>query len=115
MENVDDFLLRHAIHLADEIVTPFGCDVERVDSIDVADDQIAGGAGCRGRSARRQRGEVKNHVADNGAWIFTDFKIDNGFSRFLVLNESMTQRQTGRTVQRLVEIETYRLMALVKF
>lgn len=56
---------------------------------------------------------VASKVADGAAWIFTDFKIDNGFSRFLVLNESMTQRQSGRTVQRLVEIETYRLMALL--
>ena len=56
---------------------------------------------------------VAAKVADEAAWIFTDFKIDNGFSRFLVLNESMTQRQTGRTVQRLVEIETYRMMSLL--
>lgn len=56
---------------------------------------------------------VAARVADDSAWIFTDFKIDNGFSRFLVLNESMTPRQTGRTVQRLVEIETYRMMALL--
>ena len=56
---------------------------------------------------------VASQVADNAAWIFTDFKINNGFSRFLVLNASMTQRQAGRTVQRLVEIETYRMMALL--
>jgi len=59
------------------------------------------------------RSMVAAKVADEAAWIFTDFKIDNGFSRFLVLNASMTQRQTGRTVQRLVEIETYRMMALL--
>lgn len=56
---------------------------------------------------------VAGKVAEEAAWIFTDFKIDNGFSRFLVLNESLTQRQAGRTVQRLVEIETYRMMALL--
>jgi uncharacterized membrane-anchored protein len=56
---------------------------------------------------------VAAKVADEAAWIFTDFKIDNGFSRFLILNESMTQRQSGRTVQRLAEIETYRMMALL--
>jgi uncharacterized membrane-anchored protein len=56
---------------------------------------------------------VASRVADNAAWIFTDFKIDNGFSRFLVLNANMTQRQTGRTVQRLCEIETYRMVALL--
>ncbi len=56
---------------------------------------------------------VASKVADDSAWIFTDFMIDNGFSRFLVLNAGMTQRQAGRTVQRLVEIETYRMMALL--
>lgn len=56
---------------------------------------------------------VAARVADAAAWLFTDFKIDNGFSRFLILNDSMTQRQAGRTVQRLVEIETYRMMALL--
>ena len=49
---------------------------------------------------------VAAEVADEAAWIFTDFKIDNGFSRFLILNESMTQRQSRRTVRRLAEIET---------
>jgi uncharacterized membrane-anchored protein len=39
--------------------------------------------------------------------------FDNGFSRFLVLDVALTQRQAGRTVQRLVEIETYRMMALL--
>ena len=56
---------------------------------------------------------VAAKVADDGAWIFTDFKIDNGFSRFLVLNANLTQRQAGRTVQRLLEIETYRMMSLL--
>lgn len=56
---------------------------------------------------------VAARVADQAAWVFSDFKIDNGFSRFLVINDSMTQRQTGRTVQRLVEIETYRMLALL--
>lgn len=56
---------------------------------------------------------VASNVADGAACIFTDFKIDNGFSRFLVLDVSMTQRQAGRTVQRLVEIETYRMMSLL--
>jgi uncharacterized membrane-anchored protein len=62
---------------------------------------------------RNGRAMVASQVADDGAWIFTDFKIDNGFSHFLVLNTGMTPRQTGRTVQRLVEIETYRMVALL--
>lgn len=56
---------------------------------------------------------VAVHVADGAAWVFTDFMFDNGFSRFLVLDVSMTQRQAGRAVQRLLEIETYRMMALL--
>ncbi len=56
---------------------------------------------------------VASQVADGAAWIFTDFKIDNGFSRFLVIDVALTRRQAGRTIQRLVEIETYRIMALL--
>jgi uncharacterized membrane-anchored protein len=56
---------------------------------------------------------VASQVADGAAWIFTDFKIDNGFSRFLVIDVALTRRQAGRTIQRLVEIETYRMMALL--
>lgn len=54
-------------------------------------------------------------VADGAAWVFTDFLFEDGFSRFLVIDVSLTRRQAGRTVQRLVEIETYRLMALLAF
>ena len=36
-----------------------------------------------------------------------------GFSRFLVCNRSSSPRQTGRTVQRLFEIEAYRMLALL--
>jgi uncharacterized membrane-anchored protein len=52
-------------------------------------------------------------IGDGSAQIFTDFRIDNGFSRFLVLNSDMSERQAGRTVQRLVEIESYRMMAML--
>ena len=54
-------------------------------------------------------------VADGAAWVFTDFLFENGFSRFLVIDVALTRRQAGRTVQRLVEIDTYRLMALLAF
>jgi uncharacterized membrane-anchored protein len=56
---------------------------------------------------------VSSKVGDGRAWVFTDFKLDNGFSRFILLDEGMTQRQAGRMVQRLVEIESYRMMALL--
>jgi len=81
--------------------------VELRSSSDIAPESVLASLTPNGRTM------VAARVADHAAWIFTDFKIDNGFSRFLVLNDSMTQRQAGRTVQRLVEIETYRMMALL--
>lgn len=46
--------------------------------------------------------------------IFTDFRIHaDGFSRLLLLDRSFTQRQAGRTLQRLFEIDAYRMMALL--
>lgn len=43
----------------------------------------------------------------------TDFRIRDGYSRLLVLDQGMTPRQAGRMVQRLLEIDTYRIMALL--
>lgn len=55
--------------------------------------------------------------ADIGAGAgaaFTDFQIDDeGFVRFLVLDRSLVSRQAGRMLQRLFEIESYRVMALL--
>jgi uncharacterized membrane-anchored protein len=48
------------------------------------------------------------------ATALTDFRIhDDGFSRILVLDRRMSARQAGRMVQRLLEIDTYRMMALL--
>jgi uncharacterized membrane-anchored protein len=59
-------------------------------------------------------GLVGSAVADGAATALTDFHIHaDGFSRFLVLDRSLTLHQAGRTMQRLVEIETYRLLALL--
>ncbi len=53
-------------------------------------------------------------VAGGAGAAFTDFRIHaDGFSRFLVADADMTPRQAGRTVQRLLEIETYRMLALL--
>lgn len=54
-------------------------------------------------SAVLQRGEV-----------WTDFLIQaDGFSRFIVKDVDFLDQQAGRIVQRLLEIETYRMMALL--
>jgi len=45
---------------------------------------------------------------------FTDFLISgNGFGKFLVMAGSMSATIAGRNVQRLLEIDTYRMMALL--
>jgi len=53
-------------------------------------------------------------VSSNGATAWTDFRLHgDGFSRILVNNVSLKERQTGRLLQRLWEIETYRMMSLL--
>ena len=52
-------------------------------------------------------------IAHEAGAAFTDFRIDaNGRSKLLFMNRSMGSRQAGRQLQGLVEIETYRMMAL---
>lgn len=59
---------------------------------------------------------VGSYVGSGGALAVGDFRIHaDGFSRFLIENISLTPHQTGRTVQRLVEIETYLMRALLTF
>lgn len=59
--------------------------------------------------------QIAAKVADGAGWVFTDFHIHDGFSRYLLVDESFTRRQAGRMVQRVLDIETYRTMALLAF
>ncbi len=68
-----------------------------------------------GLSPTAGRQTVVSRIANGAAWIFTDFMFDNGFSRFLILDDSLVGRQPGRAVQRIYEIETYRMMALLGY
>lgn len=53
-------------------------------------------------------------IAGRAGTAYTDFRIHgDGFSRMLVLSRSLTPRQAGRMIQRLLEIDTYRMMALL--
>ena len=60
-------------------------------------------------------------VADDKAQVWTAFKLhSDGFGRIVVCNkgaatttQQLTPYQTGRLVQRLFELETYRLMSLM--
>jgi uncharacterized membrane-anchored protein len=57
---------------------------------------------------------VGGTIADGEAMVYTDFKIHaDGCSRFLLLGRGLTARVAGQTVQRLFEIEAYRMMALL--
>ncbi len=59
-------------------------------------------------------GMLASRALDGAAEIRTDLRIhEDGFSRIVVRNLSMSDRRAGRLVQRLLEIETYRMMALL--
>lgn len=48
------------------------------------------------------------------AQVFCDWIIkEDGFSRFMVIDRGLREVQCGRLLQRLYEIETYRMMALL--
>ncbi|MDH3229091.1 MAG: DUF3422 domain-containing protein [Alphaproteobacteria bacterium] len=53
-------------------------------------------------------------MAGGNAEAWTDFRLhEDGFGRILVRDAGLRARQAGRLVQRLLEIETYRIMALL--
>ncbi len=57
---------------------------------------------------------VASTVADGHGEIYTDFAVHaDGFSRMVLLAGSMTPRRLGRLVQQLLEIDTYRMAALL--
>lgn len=57
---------------------------------------------------------VGSGVAGGGARVWTDFQLHaGGATRFLIKDSGLTPGQGGRLVQRLLEIETYRMMALL--
>ncbi len=59
---------------------------------------------------------VGSEIGGGAGYAYTDFRVRaDGFARFLVLDRSFTARQAGRMVQRLLEIEAYRMMALLAF
>ncbi|WP_414448963.1 DUF3422 family protein [Burkholderia sp. 22PA0099] len=56
-----------------------------------------------------------SNVLGSGS-VFCDWTVrDDGFMRFLVIDDDFREEQGGRLLQRLYEIETYRMMALLAF
>ena len=59
---------------------------------------------------------IGSKVTGGAASVFTDFRIHvDGFSRFLIVNNALRSEQAGRLVQRLFDIEVYRVLALMAF
>lgn len=59
---------------------------------------------------------IGSKATGGAASVFTDFRIhEDGFSRFLIIDHSLRTEQAGRLMQRLFEIEVYRVMALLAF
>lgn len=53
-------------------------------------------------------------VSEGSARLTTDFQVDaRGFTRFLIESKSLTPTRAGRLVQRVLELETYRTLALL--
>lgn len=77
-------------------LVPFSGDEPPPDAFDAEGETVVGGA-----------------IGEGNGWAYADFRIRaDGFTRFLVLNRAMGLGQAGRMVQRLLEIETYRMLAL---
>jgi uncharacterized membrane-anchored protein len=57
---------------------------------------------------------IGSTISGGSGRAYTDFRIHaDGFGRLLLCDHHMTPRQAGRLVQRLLEIDTYRMMALL--
>lgn len=57
---------------------------------------------------------VGSRVVEGKGEVYTDFAIHaDGFSRMVLLVDGVSARRTGRLVQRLLEIDTYRMAALL--
>lgn len=55
-----------------------------------------------------------SRAGSSGSLVFTDFRIrEDGFSRFLLITNSSLPTQNGRLLLRLLDVETYRMLALI--
>lgn len=53
-----------------------------------------------------------SQVGGDDATVWSDFRLnENGVNRFLMINHGLNDYRLGRMVRRLLEIETYRMMA----
>ena len=72
------------------------------------------GSGSLVRHVLHEDTLVASTVADGHGEVYTDFALHaDGYSRMVLLAGGMTPRRLGRLVQRLLEVETYRMAALL--
>jgi len=56
---------------------------------------------------------VGNRIAAGAGTVVTDLQATDGVTRFVVFDHALNRRRAGRVAQRLIEIDTYRMMALL--
>jgi len=62
----------------------------------------------------KQDSLVASLVGGTAAQAWTDFQLqEDGFSNILILNINLTPQTTGRLIRHLLELETYRMLALL--
>lgn len=72
------------------------------------------GSGSLVRHVLHEDALVASTVADGHGEVYTDFALHaDGYSRMVLLAGGLTPRRMGRLVQRLLEVETYRMAALL--
>ena len=72
------------------------------------------GGGSLGKHVLNEDSLIASAVADGFAELYTDFTVhSDGFSRVVLLSGGVAPRRLGRLVQSLLEIETYRMAALL--
>lgn len=89
-----------------ELLGAVHVEFESRDSTKRAPEELAGLFG--GRTVAGSR------IAGGAALAWSDFRLhEDGFGRILVRDATMSERQAGRMIQRLLEIDAYRQLALL--
>ena len=64
--------------------------------------------------ALQGRSVAGDNISSGGGQLYASFDIDDaGYSRLALMNETIADYRMGRVLQRVMEMETYRLMALL--
>ena len=68
----------------------------------------------KARQMLDSRSAPSNMISDGAAQLHIGFDLDeNGFSRAILFNQSVPANRMGRLIQRVIELETYRMLTLL--